>query len=155
MKKVVVAVLATVLVVGVTSVEAARLVTGAQIANSSITGKDIKNKSLSPSDFRGSVRGPVGPRGNQGQVGATGAPGANAVGDMAYYQGPEITVPAGEFGTAQAFCPPDRAATGGGYYSSITEVFSTFVNPSNYTVLVDNTSSIAVTVSARVACVKR
>jgi len=138
------------------------LITGAQIKNSTVTGLDIKNGSVQVGDLsrsaRNALRGARGPRGlpgNQGQIGPVGPSGANAVGDMAYFEGPEVVVPAGDFGTAQAFCPPDRLATGGGYFSSITEVFSTFVNPSNYTVLVDNTSSITVTVQARVACVKR
>lgn len=138
---------------------------GGDIRNNTLTGADIKDGSVQVSELsrnarralRGArgARGPRGLPGNQGQIGPVGPPGANAVGDMAYFEGPEVLVPAGDFGTAQAFCRADRFATGGGYFSSITEVFSTFVNPSNYTVLVDNTSSIAVTVQARVACVKR
>ena len=51
------------------------LITGKQIANSSITGVDVKNKSLTPKDFRGSVRGPRGLRGLTGATGAAGPEG--------------------------------------------------------------------------------
>src|SRR5688572_15684613 len=51
---------------------AAKLISGNQIANSSITGKDVKNRSLTRSDFRGSVRGPRGLRGAQGPQGPAG-----------------------------------------------------------------------------------
>ena len=44
--RVLVAVLVTILVVGVGSVEAARLITGGQVKNNSLTGADVKNGSL-------------------------------------------------------------------------------------------------------------
>jgi hypothetical protein len=52
------------------------LITGKQIANSSITGLDVKNKSLTPKDFKGSVRGARGPAGAAGAAGVAGSPGA-------------------------------------------------------------------------------
>jgi Collagen triple helix repeat (20 copies) len=70
----IVAMLALFIAMGGTAIAASSaLITGKQIANSSITGLDVKNKSLTPKDFRGSVRGP---RGLRGLTGATGAPGA-------------------------------------------------------------------------------
>ena len=51
---------------------AAKLITGKNIARSTITGKHVKDYSLSARDFRGSLAGPVGrgPRVPQGQRGA-------------------------------------------------------------------------------------
>jgi hypothetical protein len=60
---------------GTTVAATTKLITGKQIANSSITGLDVKNKSLTPKDFKGSVRGPRGLRGLTGAAGATGPQG--------------------------------------------------------------------------------
>lgn len=60
---------------------AAKLITGAQVKDSSLTGKDIKNGSLTASDFaRGQLpagaQGPAGPQGAAGPQGPAGAAGA-------------------------------------------------------------------------------
>jgi hypothetical protein len=78
---------------------AAKLITGNQIKNGSVTSSDIKDRSLLVSDFKASERrklrgaeGPVGPTGNQGPQGLPGSNGApGAKGD------------AGPPGTARAY----------------------------------------------------
>lgn len=60
---------------------AAKLITGAQVKDSSLTGKDIKNGSLTASEFaRGQLpagaQGPAGPQGAAGPQGPAGAAGA-------------------------------------------------------------------------------
>ena len=55
---------------------AAKLITGKNIARSTITGKHVKDHSLSSADFRGSVAGAPGPQGPQGPAGPKGATGA-------------------------------------------------------------------------------
>ncbi|MFL5853329.1 MAG: hypothetical protein ACJ77G_12725 [Solirubrobacteraceae bacterium] len=68
------------------SATAARLITGRQIKNSSITTKDIRNMSLLKRDFRrGQLpRGPRGFQGPQGLRGATGARGTAGFGALRY-----------------------------------------------------------------------
>ncbi|MEV4423360.1 hypothetical protein AB0L40_25815, partial [Patulibacter sp. NPDC049589] len=91
-----VAVLALLVALGGTATAASGLITGRQIAPSTITGRNVENRSLTASDLaRGTVRtgktgktgktgatgpagttGPVGPAGAKGDAGATGALGA-------------------------------------------------------------------------------
>jgi hypothetical protein len=78
---------------------AAKLITGNQIKNGSITSSDIKDRSLLVSDFKASERsklrgseGPVGPTGNQGPQGL---PGSNG--------GPGPKGDPGPAGTARAY----------------------------------------------------
>jgi hypothetical protein len=119
----------------------AQLITGSQIANSSITGKDVKDRSLTKSDFRGSVTGPRGLTGSQGPQGAAGQRGAQGLkgdggqqglkGDQGQQgvQGPQgiqgVQGPAGAtnvtvrvsaitFNTAVASCHDGEKAVGGG-----------------------------------------
>jgi hypothetical protein len=97
---------------------AAQLITGRQIANSSITGKDVKNKSLTKGDFSGSVRGPrgaqgpAGPAGPQGARGPAGANGTNGFGVLSYPQAAE-TFASTDTGGFTADCPPGTYPTGG------------------------------------------
>jgi hypothetical protein len=67
------------LLTGATAV-AAKLITGADVKNSSLTGIDVKNKSLTKADFKGSVQGPRGATGAAGPTGATGQGAAGATG---------------------------------------------------------------------------
>jgi hypothetical protein len=55
---------------------AAKLITGKDIANHSITGKDIKKKSLPLSVLKTTPKGTPGPKGAQGAKGETGTKGA-------------------------------------------------------------------------------
>src|SRR5215210_9208584 len=50
---------------------AAKLITGKDIARSTITGKHVRDHSLSAADFNGSVAGASGPQGPEGERGAT------------------------------------------------------------------------------------
>lgn len=74
-----VAILAVVLACAGTAT-AAKLLTGADIKNSSLTGADIKNKSLGIGELTAAavsgLKGATGPAGPQGAAGAAGAPGA-------------------------------------------------------------------------------
>ena len=61
---------------------AARLLTGKQIKDNSLTTKDVRNGSLLKADFKAGQlpsgpRGPKGDKGDQGPKGDTGAPGQN------------------------------------------------------------------------------
>ena len=68
--------------------QAARLITGADVRNSSLTGRDVRDNSLSGRDIRGlkvgdfaagalaGLNGPQGARGSTGAAGANGATGA-------------------------------------------------------------------------------
>ena len=94
---------------------ATQLVTGRQIANSSITGKDVKNKSLTKGDFRGSVRGPRGPRGAQGPAGPQGSQGPAGTSGFGVLRYPQAvaTFSDGESDTFAAECPAGTYPTGG------------------------------------------
>lgn len=66
----------TIVVSSAATATAGKLITGAQIKNSTITGADIKDGSLSVKDFaRGSI--PAGEKGADGTKGADGAKGAD------------------------------------------------------------------------------
>ncbi|MDA0168883.1 collagen-like protein [Solirubrobacter taibaiensis] len=67
--------LSLVLVTGGTA-GAAKLLTGKDIKDNSITSADVRDRSLTPADFNGSVTGPAGPAGPAGPQGAPGVPGA-------------------------------------------------------------------------------
>ena len=54
---------------------AAKLLSGKDIKDNSITGADVKDRSLTAADFRGSVVGPAGPAGPKGDPGQPGTPG--------------------------------------------------------------------------------
>ena len=54
---------------------AAKLITGKNIARSTITGKHVKDRSLSARDFRGAIASRPGPAGPEGQRGLNGAKG--------------------------------------------------------------------------------
>ena len=91
---------------------AAQLITGRQIANSSITGKDVKNKSLTQGDFKGSVRGPRGAQGPAGPQGPQGPAGTGGFGVLRYVQ-EFATFADGEAGIFSATCPAGTYPTGG------------------------------------------
>jgi hypothetical protein len=109
----VVAVLALVVALGGTATAASGLITGRQIAPSTVTGRNVKNHSLTASDLApGTVRrgapgrtgatGPAGPTGAQGAPGAAGAPGATGPAGPAGPEGPAGPQgPAGADGTAK------------------------------------------------------
>jgi hypothetical protein len=94
---------------------AATKITGSQIARGTITGKNVKNDSLTPTDFRGSVRGARGAQGPQGPPGPTVLGQLTTVASAQVPFGPSDTVQ-----TAIAYCPAgQRVISGGG--ASITD----------------------------------
>lgn len=84
----------TIVISSVATATAAKMITGAQIKNSSITGADIKNGSITTADLApGTVgAGPAGARGSDGAAGVNGADGSNGA-----------TGATGAAGTARAY----------------------------------------------------
>lgn len=111
------------------SATAARLITGKQIKNSSITSTDIKNGSLQRGDFRSSQL-PAGPRGAQGPAGANGAPGppggngTNGFGLIRYLQTAN-PFSDGESDIVVTVCPAGTFATGGAAWAADTATGAT------------------------------
>jgi len=102
-------------VAGAGSATAARLITGTQIQNSSITSKDVRNGSLLRRDFKSRqlLRGP------QGLPGAAGRAGRDGFGEVAYATGEVTDI------TEQDYffrCPAGLVPVGGDAYA---------VNPQN------------------------
>jgi hypothetical protein len=137
-----------------------------------ITGKQIKNGSIGTVDLsakaKRALRGERGPRGFTGAQGVPGATGATGVSGAAgapggfdptklqYIEGPDVTVPSGEVGTAIASCPAGTTAISGGFYASISNVAaSQTYGPSFHGVIVSNDSSISLTINATVVCAAR
>ena len=98
---------------------AAKLITGSDIRNSSITTRDVKNRTLLRRDFRpgqlpAAPRGPAGPAGHPGPAGPAGAAGVSYEGDSA---------PLTAAGTDNdevyvvAVCPNGRYPLGGDAYA--------------------------------------
>jgi hypothetical protein len=84
-----VAMLALFVAVGGSAEAAKRLLTGADIANGSITGLDVRKQSLTPAHVKGlrSLAGPAGPTGPAGPAGAPGPAGAQGQAGPAGPQG--------------------------------------------------------------------
>ena len=61
------------------------------------------------------VPGPPGPQGQAGSNGLQGPAGGFDPAKVSYVTGPEVTVPAGEEGGAEASCPDGTTAIGGGF----------------------------------------
>jgi hypothetical protein len=112
------------------------LITGRQVADSSLTGRDVKNKSLTPADFRGAVRGPAGPPGAQGAQGPQGTQGAQgAKGDkgdpgltnLIIRFSDRTSVNPSDIHTA--FCAANEQATGGGWWVQAGDPTVTLTEP--------------------------
>ena len=98
-------------VAGAGSATAARLITGKQIKNSSITSTDVRNGSLLRRDFRSSQL----PRGPQGLPGTAGRAGRDGFGQVTYASG-VVT----EFSQGPDYffsCPPGLVPVGGDAYA--------------------------------------
>jgi hypothetical protein len=107
---VVVAALALVVSAGA-GATAARLVTGKDIKNGTVTSADVKNKSLKARDFsaraKSRMRGPAGATGATGATGPQGAPGISGFEVVTR----TVTIPAlGGTGTVTAACPAGKKA---------------------------------------------
>jgi hypothetical protein len=77
---------------------AAKMVSGKQIKDNSITGQDVKDASLSSADFKGDL---TGPRGAQGDTGPAGPAGPQGPAGPAGQTGP--AGPTGPAGSASAY----------------------------------------------------
>ena len=131
-----------VLVLGGGAAGAARLITGAQIKNSSITGVDIKNKSLRPADFKGSVAGPAGPA---GPAGAPGPAGPTVVNGLTRVPGPTVFVAPSSQGQSTATCPAGQGIVEGGFITTGTgsvAASDTFGAANSWTVNLDNLEGV-------------
>ena len=94
---------------------------GTDIIDGSLTGRDIRNKSLSPSDFRGSIRGARGAPGQTGPPGQTGAQGVQGVPGFSllnYVTTGDIPNPAGGLTGGSSICPSGQYPIGGGASTS-------------------------------------
>lgn len=98
---------------------AAKLITGSDIRNSSITTRDVKNRTLLRRDFRpgqlpAGPRGAVGPAGRPGPAGPAGIAGLSYAGDSA-----PLTAAGTDNDEAYvvAVCPADRYPVGGDAYA--------------------------------------
>ena len=98
-------------IAGAGTATAARLITGKQIKNSSITSTDVRNGSLLRRDFRSGQL----PRGPQGLPGASGRAGRDGFGQVTYTTGEVI-----DFADGPDFfhdCPQGLVAIGGDAYA--------------------------------------
>jgi hypothetical protein len=106
-------------IVAAGSAGAARLITGRQIKDGTITGRDVKNHSLRPVDFRGSVRGPAGPAGAPGPQGPAGPAGSFSASSIHQAAGPSVVMGAMGSGTevqsSTANCPAGTVVIAGGW----------------------------------------
>jgi hypothetical protein len=119
---------------------AAKLLSGKDIKDNSITGVDVKDRSLTAADFRDSITGPAGPQGvpglpgapgPAGETGSAGPPGpagpAGPVGPSGI-SGYEIRIqrqdiPGRDYRSWQARCPLPKKVLGGGVSGNfVTEV---------------------------------
>jgi hypothetical protein len=124
--------LAAVLLASAGSATAARLITGKQIKNGSISSADVRNGSLVRGDFKpGQVpagprgtQGPQGPPGPRGATGARGASGTNGFGILRY---PSVrqTFADGDADMVQVECPAGTHAVGGAAWAADTATLVT------------------------------
>lgn len=107
------------------SATAARLVTGADIKNNSISSVDIKDRTLQVGDFSLDAgralqgpRGPAGPRGPEGEPGPAGTGGAGQAG-LERVTGSFPSQPIGatpqNLASGQVSCPAGKYLIGSGY----------------------------------------
>jgi hypothetical protein len=97
-------------VAGAGTATAAKLITGKQIRNSSITSTDVKNGSLLRKDFRSAQL----PRGPQGLPGTSGRAGRDGFGQITYGSGEVKDVTSGDFYFG---CPAGLVPVGGDAYA--------------------------------------
>jgi hypothetical protein len=136
---------------------AAGTINGKDIKTGTVTGKQVKNHSLTPTDFKGSVRGP---RGNTGPIGPAGAAGpAGTVAGTVSVLGPDVASGASGSGTnvqsSSAGCPAGTVVTGGGWDAGVRD-FIANASPSGngYFVIAVNTGSLASHIQAYAICGK-
>ena len=149
---------------GGTATAARTLLTGKDIAPGAITARNLAPGAVTLQKLAPSARpvhvaslpgiqGPQGPPGPQGAQGLQGPAGGLDPNKLTALIGPDIVVPAGAVGSAQAFCPAGQRATGGGFFSSVAASAASIPGTSSWAVIVNNNTPIAVTINAYVVCV--
>ena len=147
-----IAIAALIVALGGTATAARTLIGSNDIANGAIKARHIAPNAVTPAKINAVAKAQL-----RGQAGAPGLNGLNGGFDpnkLTYVTGPDLSIPSGTTGTAVANCPPGTKATGGGYFSSITDEFTTapFANGSGWFAQFDNTSLITVNVRAFAVC---
>ncbi len=112
-------------------------VTTPKIKDNAVTGAKVKDGSLTLSDLKASERNRI----------------INVPVNTTVVQGPTVTVAPDDFQTITAYCPAGKKVTGGGYFSSITEVGASVpFNTTSWSVIIHNDSPISVDVHAYAVC---
>ncbi|MBJ7331846.1 MAG: collagen-like protein [Solirubrobacteraceae bacterium] len=111
---------------------AAKLITGKQVKNGSVTSVDVRDGSMSglevadgsltEADLAEVVQGPQGPPGDEGGVGDPGPSGAPGSSGLRYVV-ESRSVPKDSALTWSAFCPPETKVLGGGLSSASASLF--------------------------------
>lgn len=122
------------------------------VRSSEIRDGQVRMADLAPSERSVNVAGAQGP---QGPAGPSGPPGpAGSLANTQVVEGPAVTVPPGEVVSASATCPPGTRVTGGGFFSSVTDVggaIPSFAGDGYFTI-VHNDTGIFVDVNAYAIC---
>jgi hypothetical protein len=141
-----------------TAADASRLFTGKDVKDGSLTLKDFKASEKAKLKGATGAPGPQGLQGVQGPAGIAG-PATAATLETVSVESPDTVVAAHGTGSVIAYCPAGKKAVGGGYFSSIATAVasmptgsSTGLPATSWGVIINNSSSIAVTVNAYVVC---
>ena len=113
-------------------------------------------KQIKPSVLK-ALRGNRGPAGAQGSPGASGPPGPAAtsvLSALTTVDSPEVEVPAGEVGGAEAICPAGSRAVSGGGSGSIAGIAASEIetNHQDWFIVVANQTSITIKIHAEAEC---
>jgi hypothetical protein len=110
---------------------AARLITGKQIKDSSLTTKDVKNHSLLAVDFKGGQlpAGPQGPKGDSGPAGRDGPAGTFGAITVQHFTAAS-DLPDNSKASYSVFCPAGQSAIGGGARGDFDQSEGTVVTSS-------------------------
>lgn len=152
--RVTIAVVVTMLVGAASAGAAAKLITGKQIKNGSITKKDLA-KSARP---KTGPRGPVGPQGQQGEQGPQGVPGpAGSVGATQVVLGPKVDMTAsgdgGNVKSSTATCPSGTGVISGGFDTGVrTFIAHEGVSGNGYFVIGVNNGPLSTYIQANAVC---
>jgi hypothetical protein len=133
----------------------------AQLKKSAITGAKVKNRSLMAADFKAGQlpagpHGPAGLPGPKGDKGDTGAAGAAGISGLEIVVRAPETVPAGQHGYGEAYCPTGKKPIGGG--GGTTDgglaISHTGPNANGWFVDAENTAGVAVDLRVYAVCAK-
>ena len=149
-------------VAGAGTATAAKMITGKQIKNSSITSTDVKNGSLLRKDFKSAQL----PRGPQGLPGTSGRAGRDGFGQITYASGIETGIASGAEPSSHFFaCAAGLVPVGGDAYAidaaekilpgvDIAEYFYAdgSATPDSWAATIDNDSGVTVDLIIEVIC---